>query len=358
MPSRVWVVRAGSRGEHEQYNIENDRTTIGWAEVGDIGPYRSKDAIQQMLAPLYPGAPDRRLANYASQLWAFRDRIQVGDLVIMPSKDRRGYIWFGRAVGPYTFDASSPEPERRKFIPVDWAKDPMPRSSFGEDLLRSLGAIQTVFAPTRNNAVRRLETIAAGQPDLHTGGGAPKETLSLTAVPTAPAEQDEEVTDPDPVPTLEVIEDRVQAHVMAEFKEHDLTWLVSEILESHEFVCQVSPPGPDGGVDILAGKGPLGMDAPIVVVEVKSEAGPVDVKVVRGLHSARERHNADQALLVAWGGVNKSAKREISTDSKFRVWDGATLMAELFYAYEDLPPETKRRIPLTQAWVLDEDAIS
>ncbi|HRO95217.1 restriction endonuclease [Micrococcus sp. TA1] len=137
-----------------------------------------------------------------------------------------------------------------------------------------------------------------------------------------------------------------------------MTWLVSEILEAHGFVCQVSPPGPNGGVDILAGKGPLGMGAPIVVVKVKSQAGPVDTKVVRVLHSAWEWHKADQALLVARGGVNGPAKQQIRSDSKFRIWDGATLMAELFYAYDDLPLETKRRIPLTQAWVLDEDAIS
>lgn len=38
MPSQAWVVRAGSRGEHEQYNIESSRSTIDWAEVATSGP--------------------------------------------------------------------------------------------------------------------------------------------------------------------------------------------------------------------------------------------------------------------------------------------------------------------------------
>lgn len=48
------------------------------------------------------------------------------------------------------------------------------------------------------------------------------------------------------------------------------------------FSC-VSPAGPDGEVDILAGSGPLGLDSPTLIVEVKSESTAVDVKVVRGL---------------------------------------------------------------------------
>ncbi|MBB5747940.1 putative Mrr-cat superfamily restriction endonuclease [Micrococcus sp. TA1] len=33
-------------------------------------------------------------------------------------------------------------------------------------------------------------------------------------------------------------------------------------------------------------------------------------------------------------------------------------MTELFHVYDELSPETKRRIPLQPTWALDEDAIS
>ena len=355
MSARAWVIRAGAHGEHEQWNIDHERATVGWREIGDIGGCASKAEVHELLFQTYPGDLDKRLANYASQLWALLDSISVGDLIILPSKIRRGYVWFGRATGRYGYDATNPNPERRKFLPVDWAADPISRSSIGADLLNSLNASQTVFSPSRNDAVNRLTNVAETGIDPGADDLDSVDAVSLT--PDLKHEDDDDVTDPVPTPTLDSIADRVRAHVTENFKGHDLTWLVSDILTAHGFHCEVSPPGPDGGVDIVAGMGPLGMDAPIVVVEVKSEPNAIDSRVVRGLHSAREQHKANQALLVAWGGLTGPARREFRTDRAFRVWDGDDLLSELFYTYDDLPAETKSRIPLTQAWVLDEDAL-
>ena len=355
MGTRAWVIRAGAQGQHEQWNLDQGRATIGWREVGDIGGCSSKDEILHLLFQTYPEDPENRLTNYASQLWAFLDTISVGDLIILPSKIRRGYVWFGRATGNYEYDAKNAEPERRKFIPVTWASEPISRSSIGADLLNSLNASQTVFSPSRNNAASRLEHIAK------TGSDPEAENLHSNAVEpphfNRVLEEDEDVTDPLPLPTMDSIVDQIRAHITENFKEHDLTWLVADILSAHGFECEVSPPGPDGAVDIKAGMGPLGMDAPIVVVEVKSEPNAIDSRVVRGLHSAREQHKADQALLVAWGGLTRPASREFRTDSAFRVWDGDALLRELFHVYEELPAETKAKIPLKQTWILDEDAL-
>ena len=135
-----------------------------------------------------------------------------------------------------------------------------------------------------------------------------------------------------------------------------MTRLVADVLVALGYHCEVSPPGPDGGVDILAGRGPLGLDSPTLIVEVKSEPGAVDVKVVRGLHSAMTQHRADQGLLVAWGGVTSAAAREFLRDrTSFRVWDSEELLNRLFETYDQLPAATRARIPLKQAWVLDED---
>ncbi|MDL9935442.1 restriction endonuclease [Gordonia sp. ABSL1-1] len=54
------------------------------------------------------------------------------------------------------------------------------------------------------------------------------------------------------------------------------------MLESEGFRCDMSPPGPDGGIDISAGRGPLGLDSPTVLVQVKS-GGQVGAPVVSQL---------------------------------------------------------------------------
>lgn len=99
----------------------------------------------------------------------------------------------------------------------------------------------------------------------------------------------------------------------------------------------------------------MGLDSPTLIVEVKSEPTAVDVKVVRGLHSAMTQHRADQGLLVAWGGVTAPATREFLRDrTSFRIWDSEELLNRLFETYDHLPASTRARVPLKQTWVLDQ----
>ncbi|WP_369806787.1 restriction endonuclease [Amycolatopsis sp. KNN50.9b] len=67
----------------------------------------------------------------------------------------------------------------------------------------------------------------------------------------------------------------------------------------------VDPGGPDGGIDIYAGRGPL------LLAEVKSSEGPIGSQVVTQLHGVMGTHGADQGLLVAWGGLNREARRHL-----------------------------------------------
>ena len=164
------------------------------------------------------------------------------------------------------------------------------------------------------------------------------------------------MVDPTPAPTLEAIRDRVRTHLVENFGQHKLTHLIADILRVEGYTCDVSPEGPDFGVDIIAGRGPLGLDSPTLIVEVKSEAGPIGAPVVRGLQGAMAPHKADQGLLVAWGGLNKPAIAAIRTDRlTIRVWDAEDVLDHLFAVYDRLPDETRARIPLKRAWVLDEE---
>ncbi|WP_306232861.1 restriction endonuclease [Agrococcus beijingensis] len=346
----AWVVRAGKHGENEQHNLQRGRVTVGWADTGELSRCRSREDVRARLEVIWPGMTQKQLGNFTGQLWAFRDMIQPGDLMLLPLKTKPGYIQFGRVTGDYAFDATEPEPTRRHFRPVEWLGEPVARAVIDEDLLLILGAYLTVFSPSRNNAAERLEAIAETGSDPGLGASAVPEP----APRTAESEDSADVTDPELVPTLETIRDRVRSHVAASFREHRLTGLVADILTVLGYHCEVSPPGPDGGVDILAGRGPLGLDSRIVV-EVKSEPSPIGASVVRGLHSAWMQHQAQQGLLVAWGGLTKPAASEFKKLTWLRVWDAEALLEKLFETYEHLPAATKEQIPLRQVWVLDDD---
>lgn len=124
-------------------------------------------------------------------------------------------------------------------------------------------------------------------------------------------------------------------------------------MSSQGYVAKISPPGPDGGVDILAGQGPLGFDAPRLIVQVK-----VDAPVVRELNGVMHKYQADNALRVGWGGFTKVALSEAAgAHFKMRLWDSGDVVAAVQEHYEQLPATIGAEIPLKRVWTLvpDED---
>jgi len=350
----AWVVRAGVNGENEQWNLARGRMGSGWHEYGDLSACTTRADVRALVDNAYPNDPPMRRAIWAGQLWALRDSIKPGDLVIQPMKTKRGYLAVGRCTGVYAFDAKQPNPAQRHYLPVTWDKDLVARSVLKDDLLNMVNGAMTVFRPSRNNAADRLEKVAKGGTDPGANGS--PSTAATAAAQVADSDAAADVSDPVTVPTLDAIQDRIRTHLVENFAGHKLTGLVAEILEALGFVCEVSPAGPDGGVDILAGRGPLGLDRPSLIVEVKSEPGPVGANVVRSLHSAMTQHRADQGLLVAWGGVTGPAKREFAQQrTQLRIWDAEEVMKRLFATYDQLPATTRALIPLKQAWVLDDE---
>ncbi|MBA3280092.1 MAG: restriction endonuclease [Geodermatophilaceae bacterium] len=133
---------------------------------------------------------------------------------------------------------------------------------------------------------------------------------------------------------------------------HDLTDLVAEVLQAQGFAgVSPSPPGADRGVDILAGLGPLGMDAPRLAVQVKT--GQAGVEELRQLRGTMAHFSAEQGLLVAWGGFKGAVRAEARTSHfSVRLWDAQQLLDQVFDHYDKLTPELRSKLPLTRIWAL------
>lgn len=352
----AWVIRAGAGGENENWNLLNGRAGVGFAETGDLSGCRTREDVRAVVDSSYPGAPKGRRSNFTGQLWALRNTIAVGDLIVMPLK-RGGQIALGICTPVYAYAADEADKERRHHIGVKWSEERVSRSVLKDDLLNTINGAMTVFSPSRNQAEQRLRAIQRTGTDHGVSGLVePKLRHPIPVAARTEAIADFEVFDPVPGPTLEAIRDRISTHIVENFTGHKLTDLVAEILTARGYVCDVSPPGPDGGVDILAGRGPLGLDAPTVVVEVKSELTAIGAPVVRSLQGAISTHQADQGLLVAWGGVSSSAKREFTHQrTRIRIWTAEDVLDQLFEVYEQLSDEFKSKLPLQRAWILEED---
>ena len=103
----VWLVRAGPYGERETLALEQGLSVIGWEEMGDLSGVASRQDLEELVRTTYPDAGKGRIANWVGQLWAFRERIQVGDLVVLPLK-KQSAIAIGNIAGPYAFRSDLP----------------------------------------------------------------------------------------------------------------------------------------------------------------------------------------------------------------------------------------------------------
>jgi len=349
----AWIVRAGKVGEREDWALQNQIAGVGFHEVGDLTAAGTRDAVKAAVLGAYPDDPAGRQNNFAGQLWALRGMIKPGDVVVMPLKTTKK-IAIGICSSGYAYRSQEGDSDRRNSIGVDWKRTDISRAAVKDDLLSTINGAMTIFQASKNHADERLRVM------IKTGidpGSAPS-LPSPHKPPTVPMPDDTppEVVDPIPAPTMEVIRDRVRTFLVENFLQHKLTHLVADILRVQGYVCDVSPEGPDFGVDIIAGRGPLGLDSPTLIVECKSEAGQIGAQVIRGLQGAMASHKADQGLLVAWGGLNKPATQAIRTDRlTIAVWDAEAVLDHLFAVYDRLPDETRARLPLKLAWVLDQE---
>jgi len=330
----LWVMRAGRYGERESFALENDVAVVGWDEVPDLSSLSTRPSLQELLEKCYPEAKAGTIRSWVGQLFAFVREVRAGDLVALPLKARPA-IAFGEVKGPYKFSAENP-PGARHVRAVEWIRE-VPRGAIDQDIRFSLGSAMTVCKVQRNQAEERIRSLLSGRSSTDTA-----------PVGSTPTDSDSEFD------VVEVARDQVRSHIARRFAGQALAELVAELLRTDGCETRVSPAGPDGGVDILAGRGPLGFDAPRLAVQVKSGEAPMDIKVVRELQGVMKNFGAEHGLFVAWGGFKDSVRREAARlFFEIRLWDANDLVEQIEQHYDQLSESTQAALPLKRVWALE-----
>ena len=372
----AWVVRGGSRGEREPEALDNSILTIGFGLLGDLSGVSGRDGFIEVvrLSRLTPrrcfpittpsswvGGKQRRrhpgqireihpehslhqVRNHGRQVWSFVEQIQPEDLAVMPRKGT-GFVAVGVFLGDYLY--RSPAGDFAHGRRVSWINTEVRRDQIGDDLKRSLSADSTVFRPRAEGSEERLRALAEGNES------------DGTSVATGNFIQDVESTEDEPALDIEEYAlGQVREYVERNFHGHALSDLVAAVLEAEGYRVAVSPPGPDGGVDILAGKGPMGFDSPRICVQVKSGRQASGVNVLRELQGVMQTFQADHGLLVSWGGFARPAELEArAMHFNVRLWGADQLLEAVLENYELLSADVRSELPLKRLWALvQEDA--
>lgn len=338
----VWLVRAGKHGELEEYALTRGVVVVGWDEMPDLSVAQSYEAVQQLYQRKYPDAPEARKRTVAAQLWAFCSRVEVGDIVALPSK-HRPTVALGTVAGGYVYSSANP-PGARHTRRVEWKRTDIPRTQIGQDLLYSLGAFSTVCQIQRNAAEQRFAALLKGQADPYLAG-APEGVVSdeEAAVTAAEVEVDLEQN----------AMEQIRTYLGAHFRGHDLARLVDEVLKAQGYHTYRSAPGPDKGVDLLVSGGPMGFESPRMCVQVKSGASAEGVGTLRELQGVMTTFQAECGLLVSWGGFKDTVYNEARAQFfRIRLWDSDDIIRAIFKHYDQLSEEIQAELPLKRIWIL------
>jgi restriction system protein len=332
----LWVVRCGGDGSFEQDALSNNIVGIGWGDLGDISKFSSRAELMLHFAATLPNDSVASLRNQLAQVFAFSNRIQIGDLVALPLKNSAS-IAFGRITGKYKYveQAHRYVSHQRS---VEWIKE-IPRSLIDQDLLYSFGGFSTVFEVKRNDAEARILALISG-------------SKLPSPQPRQPKRMDEVEDEIEEIFDIEQFgRDQIRKIIEQKFTGHNLSWLVGEILKAEGYTVLVSPAGPDGGVDVLAGSGKTGFDDPKIAVQVKSGNVTVDASTLRDLQGTMKIFGATNGLVVSWGGFTSQAiKDSRKAFLQIHTWTSDDVIDHITASYDKLPPEVQSILRLKKIW--------
>jgi restriction system protein len=326
----LWVTRAGRYGERIDLALDNNLVAIGWEELSDLSKVTSKVDLRKMMEEVYAAEKHGTVSNWINQVWAFIHEMKEKDLILMPDKKTR-LVHVGEVKSIYQYRAEFPNNSRHT-RQVHWLKD-FSRSQFDQELLYSLGGLQTVYRIQKHDAENRIRKMLSQPEVVMEAAQKPEEGESLDLE--------------------ELARDQIEQFIIQRYKGHKLAFLVGDLLKVQGYQVCVSPEGPDGGVDILASAGPMGFSAPHLAVQVKSGSSPVDVSVFRELLGTMDRFGADYGLLVSWGGFKSTVEKEATNKFfKVRLWNSSDLVDALLRHYHELPDDVQAELPLKRIWIL------
>jgi restriction system protein len=334
------------QGERRLWGIHCDEWTVdfvrdgfislAWDEIRDLSAFGAdREALKAELASAYPSAKPGAFPVWAGLMLRFADEMSPGDVVVYPHRPDKT-INLGVVAGDYYWKADADLHRHRR--PVTWVKTGLLRTDFTQGALYEIGAAITLFRVKKHDHefLAALDSEAQRPPDI-----------AGEEIEAAEDAEDE----PDAARITQTTRDFIVRTLATELKGHPFAHFVADLLEAIGYRTQVSPEGPDRGIDIVAHKDALGLEPPIIKVQCKSTEGRIGSPEVSGLLGTLG-HN-ELGLFVTLGRFSPDAVNLGRDRTNLRLIDGDELVDLILDHYEALAADHKRTLPLRRVYVPD-----
>lgn len=322
----VWGIHAGRTGDADVLFLKQGCIAIGWDEMGDLSLLAAdRDAFRQRYTQAYPEAKKGAIATVSGIPFRFLHEMKVGDLVAYPSKQDK-QVHIGRVSGHYEYvsDGVHRYPHRRS---VAWLSH-VPRLQFTQGALYEIGSALSLFQV--KNYADEFRPAMDGMP-----------------APALPVDQDESVAI-----VSDEMEDTTRDFVLKrlaqEFKGLPLEDFVVHLLQCMGYHARKTRTN-EPSVDVIAHKDHLGIEPPIIKVQVKSSPNTVTDKDVSALYG--KLSHGEYGLFVTLGTYSPSCRSFEQGKANLRLIDGDELVGLIFAHYEQFDARHKGLLPLRRIYV-------
>ncbi len=324
----VWVVRAGVNNEIASEVGKASVVAIGWDKMGDLSELSTRDDFKNRYRTKYADDSGASVGIGAGQIYKFVQQIQKGDFVLTPIRVSREVL-IGEIIGDYTFDAQVISARYPHIKKVQWLKK-VSRDDISVPFRNTLGGLSTVFRG--DEFLPEVKVLLGEKP--------PKE---LPEPPEQPSFTPEEIR---------AKADEIISDMLDKIDAYDFQNLVAGILQAMGFRTKVSPPGPDGGVDIRAFPDAFGFQSPRIRVQVKHRKGQATQQEIQqfvgAIGTSGENYNG---LFISTGGFTLQAFREADKHPNITLIDRDAFVNFLLEYYEKLELEYQALVPLRRVYI-------
>lgn len=326
----MWMVRAGKNAVLIDEFKEKNLVAIGW-DLGNLKG-KSKEEIKNIVFEKFPYNNKNQNAIIASQVYKFASDVKIGDYVLSYNPSTRNYL-LGEITSDYIYsDVLSKNFEDDDYSDVRNVKwiDEIPRDKLKVQTKNTLGAISTLFYI---NEIAQKDIL-----NIHNG-----ESIE---------EDDDESENEDVSILMDEIEDKSKEFIkdmVNSLDAYEMQDLVAALLRAMGYKTIVSPPGPDRGKDIIASPDGLGLEDPVIVVEVKHRNNPMSSQHIRSFKGALKKTN--KGIYVSTGGFSTDAKYEAErSEIPIILMDLDSLVKFIMQYYDNFDGDGRSLLPLKKIY--------
>ncbi|MFT4096017.1 MAG: restriction endonuclease [Rhodoblastus sp.] len=309
---------------------------MSFGEIGDDAGRlpAARDAFKAAFARAAPAGRASSIPISAGQLYRFVHEMRIGDNVLYPRKADRTVRW-GEVVAPYLYNTEDlGEFGHRRG--VRWIGK-LSRDSFSQGALYELGSALTFFE-VKSFAEEFREKFA--DPD------------NVAETQSSPA-QDE--TESGVVHDIEeTTRDFISKRIKTDLKGSALEPFVASLFRAMGYNARATRAVRDDGIDVIAHRDELGIEPPIIKIQVKSNDANICADHVKAFYAMV--HERDVGIFITTGDYTASAASFARSKGNLKLIDGSSFVELIQKYYDRLDIASRETIRLRRVLVPDASA--